>query len=141
MKVETQQYRVKDAAVLWFLGIVSFAIIACNPTTVSSMEQLPSSEVSTPITTVIHIPKMDHYEGFTTQERIVIIGDGTPEEFTEVFIHETKHLIQIEEAGGTIPFWAEYWLNPQQACKWEKEAGAPNHQVCTSGVLVSNSPR
>lgn len=129
MRIETGKYQAKDVATIWLLSVVAFTIAGCTPPSVFSLEPQSGSEMKTPITIIV-IPDMGEYDGFATLEDIVIFGDGDLKQLSHTISHEEKHIGQIKKAGGTIPYWIEYWSDPIQACTWEKEAGATHHQVC-----------
>jgi hypothetical protein len=129
MNTEARRYYLKDIAVTWLLGTMAFTFIGCSSGEIHSLENPTTAEITAPIT-LIQMPDMDEYQGFATSKQIVIFGEGDFGELSEIIVHETKHLEQIHKAGGNVPYWTAYWLDPQQACIWEKEAGASAHQAC-----------
>lgn len=131
MRKEQSEHKIpawKNAIVIGVLGLLPF-LAGCSPASTPTIEQRSTEDLSTPIT-IVHMPWVEGYGGIATLESIFIFGSGDDSALESTIAHETGHISQIQQEGGTLIFWPEYITNPKQACIWEKEAGRENHPVC-----------
>jgi len=61
--------------------------------------------------------------GVAVNERYVWYRDQASANNPQYNIHELEHQKQMAELkGGAAEFWGTYFIDRNQACKWEKEA-------------------